>query len=539
MDGITNVWQTWAVNPLSGVLASIHDAVGSYAIAIILFTVAIRLLMIPLTMKQIQSQRKMQLIQPELEDIKRKYKGDRQATSEATMKIYRQRGVNPAAGCLPVFIQLPILLALYGGILTLSGRGLLNEQFLWFNLARADSTIDVIGESAPTEPVDVVLATTGRPTALEASLAVSFAQGSANFRFRTDTVDEQAAVTALNEGRASAIFVDQRMDLGQLPVGTDEARLVQASALLVERDRLVTRLTVDQVRGILRDEITSWDQVSEDRGSIVLHSIRDDIGSRALLESMLLDGESIRAPVREHENVDAYFDALRNDPRGLGISSPMRTDEIRMLNIEARGAERAFPPNADVLDDGRYALSRDVFVYWGPSTDRAQTYLRDWWLSGHGQEAAQTAGFTRLPPKLGLFGSGGLYISILALMAGGFQFIQARMMQTASATGQAATMNRVMQFMPLIVVVFAWTFQAGLVLYWVISSIIAIVQQYFTTGTGKLIPAHWPIARDVMGDHRARVAAEVVQTANENDTAVSDATPARRRRRRRRRRRGG
>ena len=121
MDGITNVWQTWAVDPLSGVLVSIHDVVGSYAIAIILFTVGIRLLMIPLTMKQIQSQRKMQLIQPELEAIRRKFKGDRQATSEGTMKLYRQRGVNPAAGCLPVFIQLPILLALYGGILTLSG----------------------------------------------------------------------------------------------------------------------------------------------------------------------------------------------------------------------------------------------------------------------------------------------------------------------------------------------------------------------------------------------------------------------------------
>ena len=538
MDGITNGWQTWAVDPLSGVLVAIYDVVGSYAIAIILFTVGIRLLMIPLTMKQIQSQRKMQLIQPEMEALRRKFKGDRQATSEATMKLYRQRGVNPAAGCLPVFIQLPILLALYGGILTLSGRGLLNEQFLWFNLAREDSTISVIGESAPTEPVDVVFATTGSPTPLEASLAVSFAQSSANFRFRTDTLDEQAALAALNEGRASAVFVDKRVDLNQLPAGTDEVRLVQATALIVERDRLITRLTMDQVEGILRDEIRSWDEVSEDRGSIVLHGIRDDIGSRALLESMLLDGESIRAPVREHESAEAYFDALRNDPNGLGISSPMRTDDIRMLNIEARGAERAFPPNAEVLNDGHYALSRDVFVYWGPSTDRAQKHLRDWWLSGHGQDAAQVAGFTRLPPKVGLFGSGGLYISILALLAGGFQFIQARMMATASATGQAATMNRVMQFMPLIVVVFAWTFQAGLVLYWVISSIIAIVQQYFTTGTGKLIPAHWPIARDVMGDQRARVA-EVTQTANENDTAVSDAPRARRPRRRRRRRRGG
>ena len=66
------------------------------------------------------------------------------------MKLYKERGVNPVAGCLPALVQLPILLALYGGILTLSSRGLLNEQFLWFNLAREDSTIQLIGEAAPT-----------------------------------------------------------------------------------------------------------------------------------------------------------------------------------------------------------------------------------------------------------------------------------------------------------------------------------------------------------------------------------------------------
>ena len=70
-------------------------------------------------------------------------------------------------------------------------------------------------------------------------------------------MDEQAALAALNEGRASAVFVDKRVDLNQLPAGTDEVRLVQAAALIVERDRLITRLTMDQVEGILRDEIRS------------------------------------------------------------------------------------------------------------------------------------------------------------------------------------------------------------------------------------------------------------------------------------------
>ncbi len=538
MEAIPNSWQMWAVDPLSNALTLIQDAVGSYAIAIVLFTVLIRLLMIPLTLKQITSQRKMQLIQPELEKIRGRLKGDRQAVSEATMKLYKERGVNPMAGCLPIFIQLPVLLALYGGILTLSGRGLLNEQFLWFNLAREDSTFQVIGDAAPTVPVDVVLATTDLPTPLESSLAISFTQFAANYRFRTDVVDAEAAVAALNDGSAAAIFLDNETDLSQLPVGTDETRLVQAAAFLVERDRAATRMTVDQVEGILRGEIINWADLDAGVGPIVLHGLKDDLSAPRLLERVVLNGDPIAVPIREHDSVDDYFNALRAEPGSLGISPPMRTDDIRMLNIEAPGDSRAYPALADALADGRYALARDVYAYWAPATDSTKTYLRDWWNSGQGQEAAQVAGFTRLPARFDLFASGGFYISVLALLAGAFQLAQARMMQSSTATGQAATMNRVMQFMPIIVVVFAWTFQAGLVLYWVISSIIAIIQQYFTTGTGKLIPAHWPIARDVMGDHRAQVEA-VSAKAEETESELKPEATSRPRRRRRRRRRSG
>ena len=538
MEAIPNTWQTWAVDPLSNALTLIHDAVGSYAIAIVLFTVLIRLLMIPLTLKQITSQRKMQLIQPELENIRKRYKGDRQAVSEATMKLYKERGVNPMAGCLPIFIQLPVLLALYGGILTLSSRGLLNEQFLWFNLAREDSTIQVVGDAAPTEPVDVVIATTDLPTPLESSLAVSFTQFAANYRFRSDVVDAEAAIAGLNDGGAAAIFLDNEADLSQMPAGTEETRLVQAAAFLVERDRAATRLTVDQVEGILRGEIVNWADLDAGVGPIVLHGLKDDLSAPRLLERIVLNGDPIRAPIREHNSVDDYFNALRAEPGSLGVSPPMRTDDIRMLNIEARGTDRAYPALADVLEDGRYALSRNVYAYWGPATDSTKAYLRDWWNSGQGQEAAQVAGFTRLPANFDLFASGGFYISVLALLAGAFQLAQARMMASSTATGQAATMNRVMQFMPIIVVVFAWTFQSGLVLYWVISSIIAIVQQYFTTGTGKLLPAHWPLARDVMGEHQAKVD-EAKARAQETETESKPETARRPRRRRRRRRRGG
>ena len=112
--------------------------------------------------------------------------------------------------------------------------------------------------------------------------------------------------------------------------------------------------------------------------------------------------------------------------------------------------------------------------------------------------------------------------------------MQARMMVNRDAEGQAATMNRIMQFMPIIVVIFAWTFQAGLVLYWVLSSIIGIVQQYFTTGTGALVPQHWPVARDVLSEHRARVEAAKAATAEDEEPEEPQAVAPRRRRRRRR-----
>ena len=352
-------------------------------------------------------------------------------------------------------------------------------------------------------------------------------------------VDAEAAIGLLNDGTAAAIFLDNEADLGQMPAGTEETRLVQAASFLVERDRPATRLTVDEVEGILRGRIVNWADLDAGVGPIVLHGLKDDLSAPTLLEQVVLNGDPIQVPIREHNSVDDYFNALRAEPGSLGVSPPMRTDDIRMLNIEAPGADRAYPALADVLEDGRYALARDVYAYWGPADDSTRAYLRDWWNSGQGQEAAQVAGFTRLPAKFDLFASGGFYISVLALLAGAFQFVQARMMQSSTATGQAATMNRVMQFMPIIVVVFAWTFQAGLVVYWVISSIIAIIQQYFTTGTGKLIPAHWPLARDVMGEHRAKVEEAQAKVQESESEATPEATSRPRRRRRRRRRRSG
>jgi len=89
---------------------------GNIVIAIILLTVVIRVLVIPLYRRQLVSTRQMQLVQPEVKEIQRKYKGDRIKQQAAVQEYYRQRGMNPAGGCLPILLQFGLLIPMYSVI---------------------------------------------------------------------------------------------------------------------------------------------------------------------------------------------------------------------------------------------------------------------------------------------------------------------------------------------------------------------------------------------------------------------------------------
>ncbi|HWI23546.1 MAG TPA: membrane protein insertase YidC [Lysobacter sp.] len=95
------------------VLAKIHAVVGNWGWSIIGLVVLIRLLLYPIAAKQFQSMAKMRKLQPRMQQLKERYGDDRQKLQMATMELYKKEKVNPAAGCLPVFIQMPIFLALY------------------------------------------------------------------------------------------------------------------------------------------------------------------------------------------------------------------------------------------------------------------------------------------------------------------------------------------------------------------------------------------------------------------------------------------
>lgn len=120
---MTDIWNGLLVHPLMAVSLAAYSVVRDFGLSIVIITVLIRLAVYPLYRTQIRSQRAMADLAPALAELKKKYGNDRQRFSEEQMKLYQERGINPAAGCLPLFLQLPILFALYSA-LTQLGCGL-------------------------------------------------------------------------------------------------------------------------------------------------------------------------------------------------------------------------------------------------------------------------------------------------------------------------------------------------------------------------------------------------------------------------------
>jgi YidC/Oxa1 family membrane protein insertase len=112
------------------VLNYLYTVVGDYGLAIIIITIAMRLLLMPLTMKQTKSMYEMQRIQPKIKELQEKYKNDKQKLQEETLKFYQDNKVNPFGGCLPLVLQMPVFIALFG---VLGGNpkkpGLLMQHF--------------------------------------------------------------------------------------------------------------------------------------------------------------------------------------------------------------------------------------------------------------------------------------------------------------------------------------------------------------------------------------------------------------------------
>ena len=94
-------------------VAKIYSLIPNYGVTIIVLTVLIRLVLLPLGVKQIRSMQSMQAIQPKVKQLQQKYKGNKQKQQEEVMRLYKEHGVNPLSGCWPVLLQFPILIAMY------------------------------------------------------------------------------------------------------------------------------------------------------------------------------------------------------------------------------------------------------------------------------------------------------------------------------------------------------------------------------------------------------------------------------------------
>lgn len=116
----------------------LHNFIPNYGFVIILFSLIIKVLLYPLTRKSMQSMKKMQLLQPKIAELKEKFKDDQQKISVETMNLYSKYGINPAGGCLPMLLQMPILVALWS-LFNLAIE-LRNQPFIWWidNLAAPD-----------------------------------------------------------------------------------------------------------------------------------------------------------------------------------------------------------------------------------------------------------------------------------------------------------------------------------------------------------------------------------------------------------------
>lgn len=125
----------WVIRPIAEyfmipLFEFLHSFIANYGLVIILFSIIIKVLLHPLTRTSMRSMRKLQALQPMMNEIREKYKGDTEKMGQAQMNLYKEYGINPASGCLPLLLQMPILFALYQ--VFRSTIGLRQAEFVWW-----------------------------------------------------------------------------------------------------------------------------------------------------------------------------------------------------------------------------------------------------------------------------------------------------------------------------------------------------------------------------------------------------------------------
>lgn len=141
MDFLSSIFNP-LVEALEFILGFIHDlfsiaGIESYGIAIIVLTIIIKMIFYPLTVKQVKSMKAMQELQPKMKKMQEKYKNDPKRLQQEMGRLYKDAGVNPLAGCLPLLVQMPFLMGMFYALQSLDYGG--DPTFLWIeNLSNPD-----------------------------------------------------------------------------------------------------------------------------------------------------------------------------------------------------------------------------------------------------------------------------------------------------------------------------------------------------------------------------------------------------------------
>ncbi len=135
MGAIGNLFNLIFTYPIFNGLVLLYHLFGDFALSIVVLTVIIKLILFPLTLQQLRSTKAMQALQPQIADLKKKHGKDQQALAVATQQMYKEYGVNPAAGCLPLLVQLPVLYGLFyalNGIVRENNLRIINSHIYSF-----------------------------------------------------------------------------------------------------------------------------------------------------------------------------------------------------------------------------------------------------------------------------------------------------------------------------------------------------------------------------------------------------------------------
>jgi YidC/Oxa1 family membrane protein insertase len=152
-------WMGWVSRPLLAVMNWIHRYVGSYGWSIVILTILIKGVLWYPQAKANLSMKKMQLLAPKLKELQEKYKEEPAKLNTEMMKLYKDFGVNPLGGCLPLLIQMPVFLGFY--YMLLSSVELRGQTFFWIHdLSRPDTVFVIPGLGLPINPMPLIMTAT-------------------------------------------------------------------------------------------------------------------------------------------------------------------------------------------------------------------------------------------------------------------------------------------------------------------------------------------------------------------------------------------